>query len=120
MKEKDLITKLATKWHLNVQERDTLPNGKAKASLFINSIEELLKQHGSYPIDWDINEDFDGGLLKLNSSKQCLLYWKNEVGVMRFESQKTLEFSSTTEAVKTYVIRLFKDNIDGIVIDWNS
>lgn len=119
MGEKELITKLVTEWHLSVPERKELPKGKAKGSLIIESIEELLKLHGWFPRNWRPNEGFDGGLLELKSNKQCLLYCKNEVGMMRFELKEILIFFSIHEAVKTYAIRFLKNDIDGINIDWD-
>ena len=62
MDEQALIEKLAATWHLNVPERQLLPEGRAKASLFLNAIVDELRDGGWYPAGVTPNDDFAGDL----------------------------------------------------------
>lgn len=116
--EEDLLRKLATEWHLNVSERSALPNGVARASVLRRVVEEELRNNGWFPSNWRPEDAFDGGLLELKSENEVDLYWKSEVGMMRFELKEINHYSSISKAVTAFIKGFFNSEIDGIKIDW--
>lgn len=114
------IEKLTTKGHLSVSERASLPGGRAPASAIITAIEEALLADRWFPADWRPEQDFDGGLIELRDDGSCRIIWKVEVGVLRFDQVDEEEFATAQQAADAYARRFYKDNIDGVPIDWSA
>lgn len=81
--ERDLIRQLAVAWHLNVVERKQLPDGKAKVSLLAAAIEAIVKDHGCYPSDWKLEDDFSGAWIQHQPDGACVVYFKAEYAMCR-------------------------------------
>lgn len=117
--EAELVRKLIVKQHLNVPERRLLPGGRAKASLLLDTIEEILHQTGRLPIDWHEDAEFYGGLLVRQDDGTSRIDWKAEVGFMRYELCAVERFDSAREAAETWLRKMFGDDIDSVPIDWD-
>ncbi len=120
MSQGELIHMLATKWHLSVSERNLLLDRRAKAILICSAIENILRENGWYPQDWRPEMDFDGGVIEFRSDGRCRIYWKTEVGVMRFASVEVQECDSPSVAANAWLRRMFPVDIDGILVDWTD
>ena len=118
--ERSLNRKFATAWHLNVLELRALPNGKARASLVIDAIHEVLESEGWFPAKWRPDDRFDGGLIEVNGDGSCRIYWKAEVSYSRYEMVSTQEFRSTRKAAEAFARKFFGGDIDGIPLDWST
>jgi hypothetical protein len=118
--ELDLIAKLVEQWHLNSHERKALPEGKAKGSLVVNVLQDIVTIKGKYPIDWGLSSGFDGGLVEKLLDGACAVHWMGEVGMCRFELKEKLHYASVREACDAYARRFFNNDIDGVPIDWSA
>jgi hypothetical protein len=118
MDEQPLIEKLAATWHLDVPERRQLPEGRAKASLFLNAIEDELRGGGWYPAGVTPDDDFAGGLIEMTPSGRCRIHWKTQISFSQFEATESVEYASCREAATVLLRSLFGQEIDGIPIDW--
>ena len=118
--ESELIAKLVAYWHLDARERKALPNGEAKGSLVVAAVERSVVKAGCYPITWRPDSGFDGGLVERQANGSCIVYWKAEVALARFELQEAIAYSSLRKACTAYARRFFGSNIDGVRINWVS
>jgi hypothetical protein len=118
--EKDLIHRLVTTWHLNVHDRRALPGGKARASLVCEAITEVLAREGRYPVEWQPDDSFAGGVIECRQDGSCRVTWKAEVSMMHYEAVSVQEYRSREAAVSAFARTFFGGDIDGIPIDWTG
>jgi hypothetical protein len=121
MKKKDqhyLAHKFAKDWHLDIQDRQNLSGGFLNGNTVCEEIIKILDEDGWYPAHWRPYMDFDGGLIEKLDPNMCRIHWKAEVGVLRFASLDLQEFDSIEEGVKSFGIRFFGSEYDGIEIKW--
>ena len=119
-REQDLVRKLVTTWHLSVPEHRALPGGKIRASLIYDAIEEVLQAEGRFPVDWQPDDSFAGGLIESLEDGSCRVTWRAEFSMMHHEAVSIQEFRSRREAIKSFASSFFGGDIDGIPIDWSA
>lgn len=118
--ERALTKTLAMKWHLNVPERRSLPNGRVRASLLLDAIENIVRADGWYPVGWTLERDYDGGLIEMTPQGSCRVHWKAEASYCRYEIAAVTQYDTARAAAEAVVRRMFGANIDGIPIDWEA
>lgn len=115
-----LARKLATKWHLNVVERRSLPVAGLPASAFVDAIREILRTYPRYPSDWPRDEPAYDGAVITPSERGFAIHERHEIGVMRFSDATITQVATLEEAVRAFLKATFRtDDIDGIPIDWS-
>ena len=77
-REEELVRKLVTTWHLSVPEHRALPGGKIRASLIYDAIEEILQAEGRFPVEWQPDDSFAGGLIECLEDGSCRVTWRAE------------------------------------------
>ncbi len=120
MTERELLEKLANKWHLSVVERRALPGQMAKVSILLELIAAIASQTGWYPHDWRPEQDFSGCLLELLPNGHCLVHRKAEVSCMSYEMLGTADYNSIQAAAKEWLQQMYPIDIDGVRLDWNA
>ncbi len=118
--EKNLTEKLLTNFHISVEEKNLLPNGKIKLSSISKVVEEKLQITNWYPINWRPETPFSGGLIQALSDKKFKVYHKEEVSLMKYAIIEVVNFSNFDKAIVAFLKFTFKDNIDGIPIDYKE
>jgi len=113
-----LAHKFAKDWHLDVQDRQNLSGGFLNGNTVCEEIIKILDEDGWYPSHWRPNMDFAGGLIEKLDHNKCRIHWKAEAGVLRFASLDLQEFNSIEEGIKSFGIRFFGSEFDGIEIKW--
>lgn len=121
MKEEEILTeKLLDTFHLGVQERNLLPDGKVRISTIKKIIEKKLKSSGWFPIAWRPETPFQGALLEFRGDRNTvLLYKKAEVSYMNFEMLGKKEYSNCDMAIVNFMKYMFGGQIDGIDINYD-
>jgi hypothetical protein len=119
-REHELVRKLVTTWHLSVPEHRALPGGKIRASLIYDAIEEILQAEGRFPVEWQPDDSFAGGLIECLEDGSCRVTWRAEFSLMHHEAVTVKEFPSQRDAIKSFASPFFGGDIDGIPIDWSA
>jgi hypothetical protein len=112
--EAELIDTLVRRKHLSVPGRRALPDGKAKGNLILDAIERIVCAEGSLGL-------IDGGLnasLERLPGGACRVSWEAEVGMMRFEIVRVVDFPSPRMAAAA--VMMSQKEIDGVAIEWNA
>jgi hypothetical protein len=118
--EKELIRKLVTTWHLTGHERRSLPGGKIRGSLICQTITETLDSEGRFPVEWQPDDSFAGGVIETTTDGGCRVTWKADESLMHREAVSIKEFASPKEAVPAFARTFFGGDIDGVPIDWSA
>jgi hypothetical protein len=118
--ERDLIRKLVVDWHLNVPERKELSGGKAKVSLILAAIEEIVKDAGCYPATWQLEDDFSGAWIQRQADGSCIVYFKAEYAMCRTTVVRKVTCESPHAAAEMLLREEYGDEIDGVPLDWNG
>jgi hypothetical protein len=119
-REKDLVKKLVTTWHLTASEHKAMPGGLVRGSLIYEAIEEVLQAESRFPVDWQPDESFAGGLIECQEDGGYRVTWKAEFSLMHHDAVSVKEYRSCREAVAAFAQRFFGGDIDGIAIDWSA
>jgi hypothetical protein len=119
-REQDLVRKLVTTWHLSVPEHRALPGGRIRASLIYDAIEEVLQAEGRFPVEWQPDDSFAGGLIERLGDGRCRVTWRAEFSMMHHEAITIQDFRSQRDAIKSFASSFFGGDIDGIPIDWSA
>jgi hypothetical protein len=119
--EKELIRKQVFAGHLNVPERKTLPEQKAKASLISSVIEEALQSRGWFRAWWLPDDSMVGCEIEYRGDSSGRISWRYS-GI---ESDRAgiREYGGAGEAAGALVRELRQfvgDDIDGVLIDWTA
>jgi hypothetical protein len=118
LREQDLVRKLVTTWHLSGPEHRALPGGKIRASLIYDALEEVLNAQGRFPVEWQPDDSFSGGLIERREDGSCRVTWRAEFSMMHHEAVSIQDFRSQHDAIKSFAPAFFGGDIDGIPIDW--
>lgn len=118
--EIELTEKLLGKFHLSVPERNLLTKGKVRLSIIEKIIVEKLKKNGCFPISWKLDMPFVGALLKLEDGGKIKLYHKEEISISNPQLIETLEYQNINKAILAFLKIMFKEDIDGVLIDYSS
>ena len=118
--EKELIRKLVSSWHLCGHERRLLPGGKIRGSLICEAIIETLATEGRFPVEWQPDDSFSGGMIETRTDGGCRVTWQADESLMHRQAVATREFPSAAEAVPSFAGTFFGGDIDGVPIDWSS
>lgn len=118
--ERDLIRKLVVEWHLSVPERKTLPDGRAKVSLILDAMEEIVKGAGCYPAGWRLEDDFSGAWIERQPDGSCIVYFKAEYAMCRTAVIRQVHCASPRAAAEVLLHEDYGDDIDGVPLDWNA
>jgi hypothetical protein len=119
-RERELIHKLVTTWHLDGHERRALPGGTARASLIYGVITEALEAHGRFPVEWQPDDSFAAGVIERKADGAYRITWEADVSMLHYEAVSVQEFDSRQRAVETFARAFFGGDIDGIPIDWSA
>jgi hypothetical protein len=119
-REKDLVRKLVTTWHLSGSEHKAIPRGIVRGSLIHEAIEEVLQAEGRFPVEWQPDESFAGGLIEALEDGGYRVTWKAEFAFMHHDALSVQEYRNRRQAVAAFARRFFGDDIDGIPIDWSA
>lgn len=120
MRPEDLIQKLVETGHLNVPERQELGLNIVPGTAVIHAIENVVVTRGKYPTDLDVTDDFDGVCLESKPGGKYLVTVKAEYSYNRFKTFEEKTFTEIRAAAEFAARKLFKDNIDGIGVDWGK
>ena len=122
LNERELVEKLAIKWHLSVPERRMLPSGCVRGSVLMEIIEEkivkVLKNESFYPRHVEPEETFNGGVIEHKQNDSYAVYWHTEISLYRFGIYKTDHYSTFAETCTAYTKQTYGNDIDGVPIDW--
>ena len=117
--ELELARKLASKWQLNVPERNSLPTAGLAASMLVQAISEILADSSCYPSDWSPDVAHYDGVVITTTATGYRTHARHEIGYQRFSDAVVDDVDTLTDAVRAFVSHVFSlDNIDGIPIDW--
>jgi hypothetical protein len=119
-RERDLVRKLVTTWHLSASEHKAMPGGVVRGSLIYETIEEVLQAEGRFPVEWQPDESFAGGLIERQEDGSYRVTWKAEFALMHHDAVSVQEYRNLREAVTAFARRFFGGDIDGIAIDWSA
>jgi hypothetical protein len=115
-----LVRKLVKTWHLSIPEHKAMPGGQVRGSLIFDTIEEVLEVEGRFPVDWQPDESFAGGLIESQQDGGFRVTWKAEFSLMHHEAISVKEYRNRREAVAAFARPFFGGDIDGIPIDWTA
>jgi len=119
--ELELIRKLVLTGHLNVPERQALPQRKANASLILAVIEELLQTGDSFRAWWLPDDSMIGCTIIYRGEAPGRVSWTYR-GI-EGERGGSREYSSLPVAARQLLDEWrpwFGNNVDGIPIDWDA
>jgi hypothetical protein len=118
--EFEITKKLLKNFHLNVEERKLLPDGKVKISTIKKIISKILRDVKWFPENWRPDSPFAGALLELQFEDKIIFYKKSEVSISNYEIINKEKYSNFDKAIKNFIIFMFNHEIDGIEIDYES
>jgi hypothetical protein len=117
--ELELARKLASKWQLNVPERNSLPIAGLAASMLVQVIREILVDSPCYPTDWNPDVAHYDGVVITTTANGYRTHTRHEIGYQRFSDAEVVDVPALDDAVRAFVSHVFSlDNIDGIPLDW--
>lgn len=120
--EMDLLLKLFETEHLNVPERNSLPNGKVRESVSRKLILNHLETFGWFPgKKQKLTGDAGGEYLQLEyRPKNVAIFHQNyEYSYMKYK-HNTTNYASVNELITAYLKEKEKEGLDGLEIDWES
>jgi hypothetical protein len=116
--EKDLVRKLVTTWHLSVPEHREMRGTPIRGSLVCEAIEEVVQAEGRFPVEWQPDDSFAGGLIERQEDGSYRVTCRAEFSLMHHEAVSIKQYQNRREAVATFARYFFGGDIDGIPIDW--
>jgi hypothetical protein len=119
-RERDLVRNLVTTWHQTGSEYKGIPGGIVRGSLIYETIEEVLQAEGRFPVNWQPDDSFAGGLIEALKDGGYRVTWKAEFALMHHDAVSVKEYGNRREAVVAFARRFFGGDIDGIPIDWSA
>jgi hypothetical protein len=119
-RERDVVRNLVTTWHQTGSEHKVIPGGIVRGSLIFETIEEILQAEGRFPVDWQPDDSFAGGLIEALQDGGYRVTWKAEFALMHHNAVSVKDYRDRREAVAAFARRFFGGDIDGIPIDWSA
>ena len=120
LSERDLCRKLLATLHLNVPERQALPNGRARLSVLVEVVREALSETGWFPREFVPGQMIGEGAVLESRNGELWVHEQHEVGMMRFSPIRSFPVRSAAEAVRVYVKANGGPPIDGVEIEWSA
>ena len=117
MNRAHLISKLATTFHLNVEERIEFNDIPITLDELSKAISESITDSGTFPPTWSLEQDFDGVLVYSKGNKIIATY-KSEVSLGQYKTIKEKSFSNIKAATKFVAQNMFSEGIDGVPVKW--
>ena len=107
--ERSLCRKLLATYHLSVQERQALPRGQARFSVFVAVVEAMLRETGWFPAPLPAGGDIGSGARIELREGEVWLHEQWEIGVNRFSQHSCAtelptslrQFGSTSKPMRT-------------------
>ena len=118
--EVSLARKLAETFHLNVDERQQLPNGEVRLSAIVVAVDASLKEIPFFPPRFRPGEGFTGIVLERRDDGSIWMHEQHEVGVGRYSDVLSQRARSLADAVQRYLVPLGGTSIDGVHINWHA
>lgn len=118
-REAELTRKLADTFHLSVPERADLPDGRVRWSVLVSAVSESLAESGWFPKDWRPDQPYNGVIIEARADG-FMLHERREIGIASFSEVRSVPANSFDDAVRTLVVTMFGDDIDGVRIDWTA
>ena len=119
MTEREILEKLITKEHINLIEKEHLPEKMAWVRILVEIIVEQLESNRKFPKDRDLKEDFSGAFILQLSDQVYGVYKKDEVSLMRYEIVQEETYTEAKAAANAYLKLAYKDDIDGVRLKWS-
>jgi len=117
---RQLSIKLLETLHLNVPERQALPNGGVPFSEMVAGVEEHLADRGWFPFRLQPGKDFgEGATIELRDG-EIWVHEQHEIGVGRYSEIESRRATSIGEAVKSLIEAVGGSPIDGVRVDWSG
>ena len=119
--ERQLALKLLTTYHLNLPERQSLPNGRARFSVLVEAVEQALNGSPWFPRSPESEGLLgDGAVIELRGDE----YWiheSHEIGLSRYSPVRVYRAKNLADAVRRYIHAMGgHTNIDGVEIEWRQ
>jgi len=118
-REAELTRKLADTFHLRVPERADLPDGRVRWSLLVSAVSKSLAESRWFPKDWRPDQRYNGVIIEARADG-FMLHERRESGMASFSEVRSVPAISLDDAVRTRVVTMFGDDIDGVRIDWTA
>ena len=118
-REAELTRKLADTFHLSVPERADLPDGRVRWSVLVSAVSESLAEFGWFPKDWRPDQPHNGVIIEARADG-FMLHERKEIGMASYSDVRSGPANSFDDAVRTLVVTMFGDDIDGVRIDWTA
>jgi len=117
---RELCVRLLETLHLNVPERQNLPNSGAPFSEMVAGVEQRLLRDHWFPIQLNPGTIIgQGATIELRDGR-IWMHEQAEIGVSRFSEIRSYPVSSVSEAVRTLINAIGGPPLDGVMVDWSS
>jgi len=117
---RELCVKLLETLHLNVPERQRLPNRGAPFSEMVAGVEQRLARDHWFPIQLTSGTIISQGATIELRDGEYLVHEQGEIGVGRFSEIRSYPVRSVNEAVRILIRAVGGPPLDGITVDWSS
>lgn len=116
--EQELCRKLLLTFHLSVPERRSLPGGKARFSILVAIVKEMLDETGWFPRPIVRGEDIGEAAVIEACGLGFLVHTQHEVSMARFGPIVSRRYWTLRGAVRAYLRLYGRGEIDGVPIRW--
>jgi len=117
---RELCLKLLETLHLNVPERQSLPNKGAPFSEMVAGVEQRLVRDHWFPIRLIPGTIIGQGATIELRDGSIWVHEQGEIGISRFSEIRSYPVSSVGEAVRILIRAVGGPPLDGITVDWSS
>ncbi len=118
-REAELTRKLADTFHLSVPERADLPDGRVRWSVLVSAVSKSIAESRWFPKDWRPDQRYNGVIIEARADG-FMLHERSEIGMASFSEVRSVPAISLDDAVRTPVVTMFGDDIEGVRIDWTA
>ena len=85
----------------------------------VSAVGESLAEDGWFPKDWRPDQRYNGVIIEARADG-FMLHERREIGMASFSEVRSVPANSLDDAVRTLVVTMFGDDIDGVRIDWSA
>jgi hypothetical protein len=118
--ERALCSKLVSKLHLSVPERQSLPNQRARFSVIVQVVRDSLDSTGFFPFRYEPGSTIGEGAVIESRDGALWLHEQHECGVGRLREVESRVVPSVESAVRAYIDIHRGSPIDGVEIDFDA